>query len=250
MTINPLAIQEYEKMLRLKVRETGNHDFAPWDKLYYSRKVEAMMEPTVNTMASHGDSVSSYFSVGNTFSGLSDIFCSLYGITFEMQECLPGEVWHTDIKKLSVIHETEGLIGTIYCDLFQREALNNRKYDNAAHFTVRCSRRIDNDEKFEASQYDLVNHDNEKVIGDKKYQLPIVVLVTNFNRPTSHMPSLLDLSEIETLFHEMGHAMHCKFEICFNITSYACANRFPAHIWDKSGNGFCGSAVYTYGILC
>ena len=37
-----------------------------------------------------------------------------------------------------------------------------------------------------------------------------MILVTNFTRPTVNQPALLNLAEIETLFHEMGHAMHCK----------------------------------------
>ena len=37
----------------------------------------------------------------------------------------------------------------------------------------------------------------------------MVVLVTSFATPTTETPCLLDLKEIGTLFHEMGHAMHC-----------------------------------------
>lgn len=43
--------------------------------------------------------------------------------------------------------------------------------------------------------------------GAKAYQLPIIVLVTNFSRDASK-PGMLNLEEIDTLFHEMGHAMH------------------------------------------
>jgi mitochondrial intermediate peptidase len=104
-----------------------------------------------------------------------------------------------------------GRIGTIYCDLFQREG-NVRKYENAAHFTIRCSRRTDDDEPM-SNDEKLVNIQSERTVTangkSQTYQLPIVVLVTNFMRPSGDQPSLLTLSDIDTLFHEMGHAMHC-----------------------------------------
>ena len=44
--------------------------------------------------------------------------------------------------------------------------------------------------------------------GGGGYQLPVVVLVFNFPRPTAHTPSLLGTSDVEVLFHEFGHALH------------------------------------------
>jgi intermediate peptidase len=45
---------------------------------------------------------------------------------------------------------------------------------------------------------------------DGLYQLPVVVLMCDFSVPTDRVPSLLSWHEVETLFHEMGHAMHCE----------------------------------------
>lgn len=92
--------------------------------------------------------------------------------------------------------------------MFQR---NQRKYDNAAHFTIRCSRRIDDDEKYPFLKMQNIQSSKFIVKDGKRneFQLPIVVLVTNFPRPNSNSePVLLSLNEIDTLFHEMGHAMH------------------------------------------
>lgn len=71
----------------------------------------------------------------------------------------------------------------IYLDLYPRA----NKYNHAAHFTVRCGRRLTN---------------------SQSYQIPVVALVTNFSRPAANQPSLLTHAELETLFHEFGHAMH------------------------------------------
>ena len=37
---------------------------------------------------------------------------------------------------------------------------------------------------------------------------PVIAIVCNFTKPTKDQPSLLSFSEVTTLFHEMGHAMH------------------------------------------
>src|SRR5581483_579432 len=43
---------------------------------------------------------------------------------------------------------------------------------------------------------------------DGRYQAPVAAVVLNFPPPTNHEPSLLSHSEVEVLFHELGHALH------------------------------------------
>jgi Zn-dependent oligopeptidase len=56
---------------------------------------------------------------------------------------------------------------------------------------------------FKQDPADEVIKNEEIVIDGKRYQMPIVVLVTSFFKSENN-PPLLSLSEVETLFHEFG----------------------------------------------
>ncbi|KAJ3151390.1 Mitochondrial intermediate peptidase [Geranomyces michiganensis] len=234
----PRAMSELERLQRIKSMHVAKGQptaIQAWDRFYYSQFVAATSAAALATpgvsergpadpfhaarpisSSSSLNQISAYFSVGSTFQGLSQLFKSLYGVTLEPAAVAPGEVWHDDVRRLDVVHETDGTIGIIYCDLFNRDSSESRKLESAAHFTVRCSRRVDDEEKFgQAFTEGLMTiQETEKMVSTKDgqqkcYQLPVVALVTSFQGPMDEQrPGLLGLWEIETLFHEMGHAMH------------------------------------------
>ena len=156
--------------------------------------------------------------IGTCFKALSRLFQNLYGVTLRPSDVSSQEVWHADVRKLEVVDEKDGLLGWIYTDLFARRG----KSSGAAHYTVRCSRRTDDDDEagdLEPSEEhrELVQlsrafeASNRQRMPDGIFQLPIVVLLTEFTRPPlSRGPAVLEWHEVLTLFHEMGHAMHCK----------------------------------------
>ena len=151
--------------------------------------------------------------------GLSRLFQHLYGISLRPAESASGEVWHADVQKLEVVDYEKGIIGWIYADLFARRG----KPGGAAHYTVRCSRRTDDDDvsgdgtvigqelRIRESQEFEATKRHRLPGQDGIYQLPLVVLLCEFTRPTVMKgPTILDWHEVLTLFHEMGHAMHCE----------------------------------------
>lgn len=170
-----------------------------WNREYQiSQYVSRLSTPT--------SPITPFFSVGTVFSGLSRLFSRLFGIQFRPVVASVGEVWSDDVIKMEVVDEDAGgVVGVIYADLWARPG----KPSGAAHFTVRCSRRVDFDD-----------HDGDDIFtGDPRqtkdreglYQQPIVALLCDFRRPTAlDTPSFLQWQEVETLFHEMGHAMHCE----------------------------------------
>ena len=185
--------------------------FCAWDKEYYrSRRASQML-----SKARRPDFISAYFSLGTVMQGLSRLFTCLYGVRFVPQETRPGETWNPDIRRLDVIDETEGHIATVYCDLFARTGKN----PNPAHFTLRCSREITPLEIAEAAQASpevepiIAANDGMPTSGSPTtgvlHQLPVIALICDFSTPSSpHGPTLLSFHDVQTLFHEMGHAIH------------------------------------------
>jgi thimet oligopeptidase len=47
-----------------------------------------------------------------------------------------------------------------------------------------------------------------KQLADGTYQRPVMSMICNFPAPTKDHPSLMSHDDVETIFHEFGHAMH------------------------------------------
>ena len=91
--------------------------------------------------------------------------------------------------------------GTVYLDLYPREG----KYRGAGHFVSRCGHCLPGE---------------GDVPGTDAFQLPVVALLMNFAPPERRggggrnlgqdlgEHALLSHYEVETMFHEFGHALH------------------------------------------
>jgi mitochondrial intermediate peptidase len=158
-------------------------------------------------------------SLGRVFMGLSRLFKHLYGITLRPVDVASCEVWHPDVHKLEVVDEDRGVIGWIYADIFARSG----KSCGAAHYTIRCSRRTDDDDEagdirihgtdeFLRPSIEFEATKRHRLRGEHgEFQLPLVVLLCDFAPPSiARGPTVLEWHEVQTLFHEMGHAMHCE----------------------------------------
>lgn len=99
----------------------------PWDLHYYSGLAR------YQSVKMNRSTTSAYFPLGACMDGLDMLFKDLYGISLQAQEPAEGELWSSDVQKLCVVHETEGLLGYIYCDFFSRE----EKLPQDSHFTIR-----------------------------------------------------------------------------------------------------------------
>ncbi|KAJ2161727.1 Mitochondrial intermediate peptidase [Coemansia sp. RSA 552] len=171
-------------------------DMRPWDRDFWitKQRMERGLVP----------SMSPYFSLGRVVLGLSRVFKSLYGVELRAATPQPGEIWHPEVRKLEVVDEDGALLGLVYCDVFSR---SSKAHVGAAHFTARCARRVDDDIGVPgmAAEYSSMTVVER---GGQRFQLPVVVLICNFPPPETGSPPLLSWDNVETIFHEMGHAMH------------------------------------------
>ena len=117
------VISDYKK------KYDGIHDnlVKPWDMRYYTSLISSQ------TFNINSKTVSEYFSVGACMDGLNIIFTSLYGVSLNVVTAGPGELWASDVQKVEVRHESEGILGYIYCDFFQRAD----KFSQDCHFTIK-----------------------------------------------------------------------------------------------------------------
>lgn len=218
----PIVKREMESIAELKRSRQTSSDSSlkPWDKDYY----RSMILQAEMSKARRNDFLSAYFSLGTVMQGLSRLFTRLYGIRFVPRETMPGETWHPDVRRLDVISDTDGHVAVLYCDLFYRDD----KSPNPAHFTVRCSREIADRELAEAeaalqhasagipdfNSPEEAANDGMAMARDRANnalkQLPTIALVCDFpqSNAAGDKPAFLTYSQVETLFHEMGHAIH------------------------------------------
>ncbi|GAA0149472.1 metalloprotease [Lithospermum erythrorhizon] len=175
--VRPQASKEFKTICEFKREKMGqlSGNLEPWDEAYYT----GMMRSSTHNL----DYLvtASYFPLQRCIEGLKIMTESLFGVTFHMIPAAPGEAWHPDVLKISLHDPQEGDLGYLYLDLKSRKG----KPPVHAHFAIKGGRRI----------------------SETEYQLPVVALVCSFHG--SNLASVrLSHSDLETLFHEFGHALH------------------------------------------
>ncbi|KAK5048183.1 hypothetical protein LTR84_005853 [Exophiala bonariae] len=212
----PQVQSELKALLDIK-RETqaGGETIDPWDHAYLVNKLkqrQVQQGPRTSKSRLHSNA-KSYFALGHVMQGLSGLFESLYGVRLVPRETAKGEIWHPDVRRLDVYTDKQEHIATMYCDLFSRPS----KPRNPAHFTLLCSREISEEEIRECEERnEPLNNEMPTLLGANAisgktahHQIPIIALVCAFPNPDRvRDPSLLSLFSVNTLFHEMGHAIH------------------------------------------
>ncbi|HEU5125080.1 MAG TPA: M3 family metallopeptidase [Verrucomicrobiae bacterium] len=175
--LQPKFAAELEEFRKLKVAETGdpNAQIHIWDWRYYSNQLK---KQRYNIDA---EQLRVYFPYQRVLDGMFAIYQRIFGLKFARVEA-PYK-WVDDLQLYAVSDSKTGEpMGLFYLDMFPREG----KYNHFAQFGM-----IDG-----------------KLLPSGKYQRPTVGLICNFPSSTPDHPSLLAHSDVETLFHEFGHAMH------------------------------------------
>ena len=161
--------------IRAEIRKEGKN-FEPegWDYMYYLDKAKKAK------YAVDEQEIRSYMEIGNVMQGVFHVAGKLYGITFkEITDQVPS--YEPTAKAYEVIDKDGKTLAIFYSDNFPRESKRAGAW---------CT-------SFRGQSYE----------GDERV-IPIVVNCCNMTAAAGDGPALQSIDNVETLFHEFGHALH------------------------------------------
>lgn len=171
----PKAQAEAGELQKMMDKEGKGEKLQAWDWWYYTEKLR---KEKYNLSE---EETKPYFKLENVREGAFMVAHKLYGITLEKLNNVP--TYHKDVEVFNVKDADGSQIGIFYVDYYPRSGKRGGAW--------------------------MSNYRDQQ--GDIR---PLVCNVASFTKPVGDTPSLLTLDEVETLFHEFGHALHGLLTKC------------------------------------
>ncbi len=169
------ARTEAATMQALIDREHGGFTLAPWDWQYYAEQVRKAQYDLDESQ------IKPYFELDRVLrDGVFFAAHELYGLTFTERHDIP--VYHPDVRVFEVFDADGHSLALWYCDYFKRDNKSGGAWED--NFVAQS-----------------------RLLSTK----PVVFNVANFTKPAPGQPALLSFSDVTTMFHEFGHALHDMF---------------------------------------
>jgi oligopeptidase A len=165
------AKEELDEIKQLAIKD-GITDFRSSDVSYYSEKLKKAQYDLDE------EYYRPYFEQQSVLNGFFDFLHQMFNIKFTKANT---PAWDEKVKVYD-LSENDKTIARIYIDLEARKEKRGGAWMNNWHSHYRNS--------------------------DGEIKLPTAYIVGNFPQSTKDTPSLLRHSDVVTLFHEMGHALH------------------------------------------
>lgn len=163
---------EIQKMI---ISKGEQFTLEPWDWNYYAEMVRKEKYDLDENQ------IKPYFELKNVLErGVFYAAQKLYGITFKERTDLP--VYQEDVKVYELFEENGEPLGLFYTDYFARPSKSGGAW--------------------------MDNFVTQSKLYNKK---PVIFNVMNIPKPADSQPALLTYDEVETMFHEFGHALHGFF---------------------------------------
>lgn len=166
----PQAIKELEELKTF----SGLTDFQQWDFAYYAEKLKQERYQIDDSL------LKPYLALDKAVEGMFAVAHKLYGLHFTLTDEV--EKYHPEVQTYKVTDENGNYLALFYTDFFPRAGKRNGAWMTS----------------YKEQYRDEQGNDSR----------PHISIVCNFTRPTDTAPSLLTFSELTTLFHEFGHALH------------------------------------------
>lgn len=155
--------------------QKGGFAVQPWDWDFYAEQVRKARYDLDESQ------VKPYFELNNVLqNGVFYAANQLYGLTFKEHKDIP--VYNPDVRVFEVFDSNSKPLALFYCDYFKRDNKNG-----GAWMSVFVGQ--------------------SKLMGT----LPVVYNVANFTKPAAGEPALISFTDVTTMFHEFGHALHGMF---------------------------------------
>ena len=147
----------------------------PWDWEFYAEQVRKAKYDLDE------DQIKPYFELNNVLqNGVFYAATQLYGITFKERHDIP--VYNPDVRVFEIFDTNGKPLALFYCDYFKRDNKNGGAWMSS--FV-----------------------DQSKLLGT----LPVIYNVANLPKPATGEPALISFTDVTTMFHEFGHALHGIF---------------------------------------
>ena len=152
----------------------------PWDWFYYAERVrKAKFDLDENLTRP-------YFMMQNVRNGIFEAANMVYGIKVEPIADAPK--YNPEVEVFKVSDADGSLLGIFMTDYFPRSTKRGGAWMN--------------------------NIRDQYVDANGKEVRPIIVNVGNMTPPTDSLPALFTIDQVETVFHEFGHALHGLLTKC------------------------------------
>lgn len=152
----------------------------PWDWFYYAEKVRKAKYDLDES------ETKPYFQVDSVRKGVFHAAEKLYGVRIEPAPEV--QVYNPTVQAFRVSDSDGSLLGIFYADYFSRSTKRGGAWMN--------------------------NFRDQYVDADGNDVRPIIVNVCNFPPASEDSPSMLTIDEVQTAFHEFGHALHGFLSKC------------------------------------
>ena len=169
------AAREAKDIQAIIDSQHGGFQLEPWDWKFYSEQVRKARYKLDDS------EVKPYFELNNVLqNGVFYAANQLYGLTFQERHDIP--VYQPDVRVFEVFNANGKHLALFYCDYFKRDNKNGGAW---------------------MSQFVGQSH----LLGTT----PVVFNVANLPKPAEGEPALITFTDVTTMFHEFGHALHGMF---------------------------------------
>ena len=146
----------------------------PWDWFYYAERVRQ------RKYALDEELTKPYFKMENVRHGVFAAAEKIYGVKVEPLSDVP--VYNEDVDAFKVTDADGSLLGIFMTDYFPRDSKRGGAW--------------------------MTNFRDQYIDAQGNDIRPIIINVGNMSAPKDSLPALFTIDEVETVFHEFGHALH------------------------------------------